>query len=322
MSLPRNVMSRNEKNRKKKHLTNKIRTIDSAIEDLCKANSLGNNEVIRQCKFSDINGTVTLLQHKNIYTNFRHGITVVETEKIIPSNVIYDVVTIRNEKQKRDWEKNIKEMQELEKLNAEIAASEKSIKEALKNKRSKSDLNDSESDDSEIDIKTDENVLNPGPTPCSSPTTSRIDNKHQTDNQSQTGNRHVRKFRTGLKKLKPERVTDIAYFEILPETTEMVVEVTESYVIKIPTTPERYYHIFFGELVVKSELLNKIDPQRDVEQNLREQSEFLERIKAMDNVKVREVARDDDGDVEQLSDKNDGIIEQNTDINNNPVESI
>ena len=105
------------------------------------------------------------------------------------------------------------------------------------------------------------------------------------------GNKFFRNFMKDLRAkftLLPEE--KYKFFEVKAETTDMVIDSTTIYKIIMPNKTKETYLLVIGDLQMKSRLMRQIDPNYKSEKVLEEQNEFLERIQAKENAKVRAVS--------------------------------
>ncbi|AAV50867.1 hypothetical protein [Acanthamoeba castellanii mimivirus] len=102
-------------------------------------------------------------------------------------------------------------------------------------------------------------------------------------------NKYYRNFMKDIKskfslKLRPEN----NYFEVKAETTDMIIEHSVVYeIVMVPPTKETYL-LVIGDLQMKSSYLRQIDPQYKMDAVLKEQTEFMERIKAKEQLKIHQ----------------------------------
>ncbi|QTF49528.1 hypothetical protein qu_637 [Acanthamoeba polyphaga mimivirus] len=106
-------------------------------------------------------------------------------------------------------------------------------------------------------------------------------------------NKYYRNFMKDIKskfslKLRPEN----NYFEVKAETTDMIIEHSVVYeIVMVPPTKETYL-LVIGDLQMKSSYLRQIDPQYKMDAVLKEQTEFMERIKAKEQLKIHQSPND------------------------------
>ncbi len=108
-------------------------------------------------------------------------------------------------------------------------------------------------------------------------------------NKKKEKNKYYRNFMKDIKskfslKLRPEN----NYFEVKAETTDMIIEHSVVYeIVMVPPTKETYL-LVIGDLQMKSSYLRQIDPQYKMDAVLKEQTEFMERIKAKEQLKIHQ----------------------------------
>lgn len=98
--------------------------------------------------------------------------------------------------------------------------------------------------------------------------------------------------------------SEFKYFEVKLDSTDMVVDNAKVYEIVMPTNSKETYFLVMGDLVKKRDLIRQIDPAYKSENVMRDQMDFLERIKAKENAKVTshltDVIDDDLDDLDEL----------------------
>ena len=115
----------------------------------------------------------------------------------------------------------------------------------------------------------------------------------QKANKKGEGNKYHRNFMKDLRsKFILEQKDKFKYVEAKAETTDMVIDNARIYQITMPSKTTNVYLLIVGDLELKSKLLRQIDPNYKSEQVFDDHSEFLERIKAKENAKVKESAED------------------------------
>ncbi|AEQ60803.1 hypothetical protein [Acanthamoeba polyphaga mimivirus] len=132
--------------------------------------------------------------------------------------------------------------------------------------------------------------------PIEQPTEQSIEESNKNTNQSNDNkkkkkekNKYYRNFMKDIKskfslKLRPEN----NYFEVKAETTDMIIEHSVVYeIVMVPPTKETYL-LIIGDLQMKSSYLRQIDPQYKMDAVLKEQTEFMERIKAKEQLKIHQ----------------------------------
>ena len=102
-------------------------------------------------------------------------------------------------------------------------------------------------------------------------------------------NKYFRNFMKDIRtKFTLEPRTEIKYVEVKAETTAMIIDNAGVYKINLPFKTNDTYFLIIGDLQLKSGLIRQIDPAYKADKVIKEQSEFLERIKAKENAKIKE----------------------------------
>jgi len=128
------------------------------------------------------------------------------------------------------------------------------------------------------------------------------------------GNKYYRNFMRDIRsKFSMKEEPDIKYLEVKAETTDMVIDGVKAYRISMPENTKESYFLFIGDLQMKSGLIRQIDPSYKSENVFKEQYDFLERIKAKENSKTKEltedIIEDDFDDLEELGLSDDELDE-------------
>jgi chromosome segregation ATPase len=107
------------------------------------------------------------------------------------------------------------------------------------------------------------------------------------------GNKYQRHLMQDIKsKFTLEPITKYKYLEVKAETTDMVIDGAKVFKIKMPSVNNQNYYLVVGDLQMKSGLIYRIDPNYKSEKTFKGYDEFLERIKAKESTKVREMKED------------------------------
>lgn len=107
------------------------------------------------------------------------------------------------------------------------------------------------------------------------------------------GNKYYRSFMKDLKyKFSITETPVYKYFEAKAQSTDMIIDGVRTYEISMPENVTEKYLLIIGDLQMKSNLIRQIDPAYKCENVLQEQNDFLERIKAKDTSKIRELSED------------------------------
>lgn len=115
----------------------------------------------------------------------------------------------------------------------------------------------------------------------------------QKANQKEIGNKHYRNFMKDIKsKFTLSKNEKFKYLEVKAETADMVIDGAKVYEINMPAKTPNMYLLVAGDLQMKSKLMLQIDPNYKSEKVFDEHNEFLERIKAKENAKVKEANAD------------------------------
>ncbi len=80
---------------------------------------------------------------------------------------------------------------------------------------------------------------------------------------------------------------DYKYLEIKVDAAEMVIDNARVYKLSMPATVKEIYYLVVGDLQTKSSLIRHIDPNYKSEKVFKDHEEFMERIKANENVKTQ-----------------------------------
>ncbi|AFX92814.1 hypothetical protein CE11_00788 [Megavirus courdo11] len=96
----------------------------------------------------------------------------------------------------------------------------------------------------------------------------------------------------------------------------MVIIDSQVYEIMISEKSQDKYFLVIGDLQVKSGVIRRLDPGYKFENILREQTDFLDRIKAKEKAKIQEFNEELE-EIEDLEDINEDINEDISDIDDN-----
>lgn len=133
----------------------------------------------------------------------------------------------------------------------------------------------------------------------------------QRKEQLKEGNKYFRNFMKDIRsKFVLREIPDYKYFEVKAQITDMVIDNVKTYELIMPDSIKEKYLLLLGDLQMKSGLIKQIDPSYGGDKVLQEQSDFLNRIKAKENIKTNEISEDildkDFTDIDML-----GIPEEN-----------
>lgn len=105
------------------------------------------------------------------------------------------------------------------------------------------------------------------------------------------GNKFYRNFMKDIKsKFSIEEQADYFYFEVKSNVTDMVITKAKVYKIILPSTKKmnELYMLIVGDLQMKSDLIRQIDPLYKNENIAKHQNDFLDRIRAIEQLKTME----------------------------------
>jgi NACalpha-BTF3-like transcription factor len=108
-------------------------------------------------------------------------------------------------------------------------------------------------------------------------------------NPSEKRNKDYRNFmKTIRSKFTLEQLSEYKFVEVRTDTTDMVIDGATVYKINISEKAKETYLLIVGDLQLKSSLIRQIDPAYKIDKVIKEQYDFLERIKAKENAKIIE----------------------------------
>ena len=142
-------------------------------------------------------------------------------------------------------------------------------------------------------------------------------------NPTENRNKHYRNFMKSLRdKFTLEQQSNIKFFEVRKEATDMIIDNAIVYRIKISDKCDDTYLLIIGDLQLKSGLIRQIDPSYNVDQVIKEQYDFLERIKAKENAKILEAQENiiHDEEFDELEDI--GLSDDDDKNNETPSDSL
>ena len=87
---------------------------------------------------------------------------------------------------------------------------------------------------------------------------------------------------------------DIQYFEVLVNSTSMVIEDAKMYTLTLSSEAKETILIIIGDLAMKSAVIRRIDPAYKVDKVFKEQTEFLDRIRAREDTQTFDMGAIDD----------------------------
>ncbi|CAH6421646.1 Hypothetical protein MVR_LOCUS312 [uncultured virus] len=161
-------------------------------------------------------------------------------------------------------------------------------------------------DDDNTDMPTDEDVTEPMSVATAKAQKRRQRMKKKVDRykkdlaareEKKGNNRLCRNYLADLKAKNGFKLTedlDIQYFEVLVNSTSMVIEDAKMYTLALPSEAKETILIIVGDLAMKSAVIRRIDPAYKVDKVFKEQTEFLDRIRARDDTQTIEVDTIDD----------------------------
>jgi hypothetical protein len=272
MHLPRSLIAKNANLHSKKKLYSDNKKFTNTFNSICKKHGIY-NLTFRSCKFADENGKITLVEHDSIIGNMRSSILVIKAKSLTDSDTIYDIVEIERKVRER---KNKLEEQKKEEI-------KNTIPETLENKEEKnSDLNEIykeffsrkieelKKENPNLKMNQYQKLINED--------WRRFRREHEKE-ETFTRNKYHRNFMADLKsKFDLGKRLNFKYLELRMETADAVIVDTEVYEIKFSGQTERYF-IIIGDLQMKRELINQIDPSYGSEKVIEEQIDLVERLK-------------------------------------------
>jgi len=142
------------------------------------------------------------------------------------------------------------------------------------------------------------------------------------------GNKYYRNF---MKDIKAKFVLQIQeqykFLEVRAETTDMVIDNIKIYKIMMPQNTAETFLLVIGDLQLKSAIIKQIDPNYKSDKLMKEQNDFLERIKSKENsqttVHPEDLLEEEFNDLENLGissdeDNNEDNNEDNKGDDDNP----
>lgn len=278
MHLPRSLIAKNNNLHSKKKLLSDQKKFTNTFNSICKKHGIY-NLTFRNCKFADDNGKVTLVEHDSIIGNMRSSVLIIKAKNLIDSDTVYDIVEIERKVRER---KNKLEEQKKEEI-------KNTIPETVENQEEKkSDLNEIykeffsrkmeqlRKENPNLKMNQYQKLINED--------WRRFRREHEKE-ETLTRNKYHRNFMSDLKsKFDLGNRLNFKYLELRMETADAIIVDTEVFEIKIPGQKERYF-IIIGDLQMKRELINQIDPSYGSEKVIEEQLDFVERLKANESEK-------------------------------------
>ena len=124
------------------------------------------------------------------------------------------------------------------------------------------------------------------------------------------GNKYYRNFMSDIKnKFSLEEKPEFYYFEVKVNVTEMVISDARVYKLLMSSNAKEIYMLIIGDLQMKTSLIRNIDPMYKSENFIRDQDDFLERIKAAENLKTTETSENLSNESDKSSDTDTDIVE-------------
>ncbi|QGR54153.1 hypothetical protein [Moumouvirus maliensis] len=305
MSLPRNILAKKMNINRKRESVKKINQQIFNLENICKKHRVG-DLTFRTCKFASLEGSITFVDHKDIKGNMKSGIMLVKSLNTYVSPETYDLVQIKRDKIKRDMEKK---EQELEKAKLELERIEAQNKENISQEETDVDKNHKELVDTllnPLNEPVNETVVEPVNESVNEtvveqvnePVSESVEQNNKNKQRKKERNKYYRNFMSDIKsKFVLKLQSDFNFFEVKHETTDMVITDSIVYEIIISQNTKEKYYLIIGDLQMKSGIIRRIDPAYKFDNVLKEQNDFLERIKAKEQTKINEYPEDLDFDL-------------------------
>lgn len=288
MPLPRNLTSKNKSIHKKTDASNIIKHSTNTLNAISAKHKLG-ELTFRSCKYSTSDGQVTLLEHGYVSGNMKSGLMIIQITSVSQSSILYDLVEIAQQKKEREEKKKIEEM---EKARGELERIKTNADVIEPDANHQAMLNDLMQADATPMTGSSDTIIESEPKAESKP---KLKTKTTPGLNTISGNKHFRNFMKDIKnKFSLVEQPSIKYLEIKAETTAMVIENVRAYTITMPVESDKKYMLFIGDLQMKSGLIRQIDPAYKIDNVVKEQQDFLERIRAIEGAKTVEL---DDNDV-------------------------
>lgn len=328
-TLPRNVRARKAKIQKKYGAVKESNKKLAELDTICDKHKIGALS-LSSCKYANEEGKVTFIEQDQIRGNMRYGLMLVKATTMgTVGDAVYDVVEVikikreKDEKKKEDEDNKARaEFERLQKDNVNISdilpeggekhqeMVKKLTEQAEVNKEVEKLMDNINADASEPttgEIIPEEGTINTETEPLVETKKSKKklarEKKEQAieqmkrqlaekANQDQ-GNRHYRNFMKDLRaRFNLQPMADVRYFEVKMEATAMIIENATVYKLTMPASTSETYLLVLGDLQMKSQLLRRIDPAYGSDKILQDRSDFLERIKTQENVKITEHQED------------------------------
>lgn len=303
INLPRNVRARNINSHHKKNQTQNVTQSKKNLLNICEKHKIG-NITFRSCKFASEEGKTTHVEYGDIKGNMRASIIIVTVTNMVQSDDIYDIVSIHKNKIERDEKRKQEEMEKI-KLEREnmVQLETKNDDEMDDHNKLLDQLNTeiNQNDTPETfdqETKIDPNCTNTFQETKSEPTGRTIKNKRNKavkqlqneipKNSSKEGNRFYRNFIRDIKsKFTLVENKEFCFFEVKSISAEMIITNAKVYQINIsnqPTNTKEIYLLVKGDLQMKYDVISRIDPSYKNNNTLRDQDDFLERIRNQDKL--------------------------------------
>jgi hypothetical protein len=258
----------------------------------------------RSVQFITSDGTITTIEHNTIKGNINHGIFLIESPcESVTLDKIYDIVKIKEDKKKRDFQKKIdaqnKSKPEMERLNQQI----------IKDLQTLKDKSIVDTDDTKIIIddpveniidKIDnitvedlvnnsvENIIEAAETTDDLVETV-VDNSSATIQKAKkiaktTGNKFFRNFMKDIRgKFKLSFQDEYEYCEFRKEATDLIVEGVNIHKINISNDSSLSYYIVIGNMQMKRIAIKQIDPAYGADDIINEHNEFMNKVQKKDD---------------------------------------
>jgi len=277
-----------------KNLTKNTRTIKSnlkkdttALNVICDKYNI-KELTFRSVQFITIDGTITTIEHNTIKGNINHGIFLIESSSAsVALDKIYDIVTIKNDKKTRDYQKKVeaqnKAKPEMERLNQQMINDLKTLNNfAPATTNIDNNVAIDENNNDTINVTSD--AIDAG----------IIENAPVVNKKlaKTTGNKFFRNFMKDVKgKFKLSFQDEYEYCEFRKDATDMIIEGVNIHKINIPN--DLSYYIIIGSMQMKRIAIKQIDPAYGADDVIDEHNEFMDRVTKNDIIDEKKDLTDD-----------------------------
>jgi len=234
-------------------------------------------------KLINSNGEIYKISYDYIKANIKYGVMILKIngKEMLPE--IYDLVTLMNSKKENEVEMNQDKFQNEESGQTMVQNNEESGKHMVQNKENEVEMNQDKFQNEESNHITHNGESDQN---REIERTMVKEERNCNDNETKNGktdpepegkrrNKYYRRILKDLKKkLEIKKELSYIYCETKVGTTFMVIENPEIYLL------EKFDNriIIFGDLLLKSSLIRKLDPKYEADKIYKEQREFLDRI--------------------------------------------